>query len=186
MKYGKVLITSCLALCMLYGGYIPLSAATPMQAKAKPDYEVIAGFLKAFAVFSRWPKDASPNDGENFTIGTFEKNDVITFFSKSTEGKTIKGKKIKVVFLEDYEEIKQCHLLYIPKTSSKKLGEILETAKGEPILTIADEKGYEKKGVMICIFKVERNLKFNVNLKAAQDSGLLLSSKLLKLANELF
>ena len=55
--------------------------------------------------------------------------------------------------------------------------------RGDAVLTVADTPGFAERGVMINFFITrEDKVRFEANLEEAENSGLRLSSQLLKLA----
>lgn len=159
-----------------------LEAAGPPEAE-KPDYEIKAALIARIIDYCNWPPTSTAaNPDIPFTIGAFEKNELVSFLMKRLETRKIRGKKAEIVFISEDEEIKKCHLLYIPKTTKKRLQEILTAVGSEPILTIADSKDYGEKGVMVNMFKKDRKIRFNVNLAAARKNNVTLSARFLKFA----
>ena len=70
----------------------------------------------------------------------------------------------------------------MPTSESDRLAQILERLAGQPVLTVGEGDGFARRGGVIGLV-VESNLaRFEVNLHAAQRTGLLLSSKLLGVA----
>jgi bisphosphoglycerate-independent phosphoglycerate mutase (AlkP superfamily) len=108
------------------------------------------------------------------------------YLTERSKELTIGGRELKVLIISDYEEIKECDILFVQKASKKKLSEILAAVEDLTVLTVADTKDYAKKGIMINLFKSGTRYRFNVNHTVVQKSGLILSSKLLKYAVEIF
>ena len=54
---------------------------------------------------------------------------------------------------------------------------------GRPVLTVADSEGWLDQGVMINLSRRQARLAFDINLGAARQAGLRISSKLLRLAS---
>jgi hypothetical protein len=191
MKYKRIAIVFQTLLWGIFLMDIYASAALPVQeleavrppGMQKPDYEIKAGLIAKFVDYCKWPP-ASPaeNSDTPFTIGAFEKNELVSYLKERLETRKIKGKKTEIVIISGDEEIKKCHLLYISKIPGKRLEEILTAVGSQPILTVADSQDYAEKGVMINMFKKDRKIRFNVNLAAARENHLVLSARFLKYA----
>lgn len=148
-----------------------------------PDYQVKAGVIGNLVNYCQWPANSTvANPVIPFIVGALEDNDVISFLSEIAKTKKIGGKQAKILIISNDEEIKNCNLLYISGISENRLQNILETIGNLPILTVADVPDFEEKGVMINVFNVGKKIQFNVNLTAVRKNGLLLHSKLLRLA----
>ena len=143
-------------------------------------HEVEAAFIYNFIKFVEWPQDSHlSNDG--ITICVFG------------EGKT--GKAINVLQSSDYEtkgvllrkvnsveNIDNCHILYINPSKKQSFNEIINNLEGKHILTISHEDGFAKKGGIINFFIENERINFEINLKAANEAKLKISSRLLNLA----
>lgn len=148
-----------------------------------PDFQVKAGVIGNLVNYCQWPTNSPvANPDIPFIIGALEENEVISFLSEITKTKKIGGKQAKILIISNDEEIKNCNLLFISGISENRLQQILETIGDLPILTVADVPDFEEKGVMINVFSVGKKIQFNVNLTAVRKNGLLLNSKLLRLA----
>jgi hypothetical protein len=64
----------------------------------------------------------------------------------------------------------------------KAVPRILASIRGLSILTVGEAKGFAEHGGMINLTQEENRLRFEINLDAAQQSRLKISSKLLALA----
>ena len=148
------------------------------------EYKAKALCLIRFAQFTCWPPYSSAvNTGTPFVIGILGDSDILSYLSELVEKKpiAINGKKVEIAKLSGRDEVKRCNLIFFSGIGGKELAEILKRIEGEPILTVGESKKYEKKDVMINLFIAEnRRVRFNVNRKAAEKSGIDLTSKILK------
>ena len=79
-------------------------------------------------------------------------------------------------------EIPECHILFISGSYKERLKEILACTRNRPILTVGDTEGFAEEGVLINFYLVGSKIKFEINEKAVQESGLVMSYRLLSLA----
>jgi len=68
------------------------------------------------------------------------------------------------------------------ETIQKDLKKILNELRKDPVLTVSDIPHFVQRGGMIRFVPEDNRVRFEVNLGAAQDAGLILSSELLKVA----
>ena len=61
----------------------------------------------------------------------------------------------------------------------------LTTLSGKPILTVSDLESFANEGGMVEFLLIDDTLKFDINLAAAEKSGLKISSELLGVAHEI-
>jgi hypothetical protein len=79
-------------------------------------------------------------------------------------------------------EIKTCHVLFISRTESARLEEILASLKGRSILTVGDTDDFALRGGMIRFVTEKNKIRMRINLEAVKAANLTISSKLLRLA----
>ena len=80
------------------------------------------------------------------------------------------------------EDLLSCPILFISSSEEKHLPEILPKLKGRNILTVGEKEGFARKGVIINFHMEKKNVRFEVNMDAAERSSLKVSSRLLRLA----
>ncbi|MBU1053953.1 MAG: YfiR family protein [Proteobacteria bacterium] len=150
-----------------------------MESKLK------AAFIYNFAKFVEWPA-STDNAATNqlFVIGILGYNQVAKELM-AIEDKTVKGKKLSVKTLSNTKQMRDCHVIFISASEQNNLTGILTTIKHKEILTISDMINFTEKGGIIGLVKVENKIRFDINLKAAEESGLKIRSDLLSLAREI-
>jgi hypothetical protein len=164
---------------------LPLSFSYPREVQAEPihagEYQVKAAFLLNFTNFVQWPQGALSDDV--FIVGILGQ-DPFGNYTDSLQGKTVKGRKVVVKRYEDPEDVREAAILFISGSEQRSLPHLLKILKGHPVLTIADHPGFCRSGVMINMHLLQKRVRFNINLTAAHQAGLEISSQLLKLAQE--
>jgi hypothetical protein len=63
-----------------------------------------------------------------------------------------------------------------------RLGDAIQMLKGAPVLTIGETAGFAKNGGIINLVLEDNKVRFEVNVRAAKDADLNISSRLLALA----
>ncbi len=157
---------------------LPSSAGAALSAG---EYRVKAAFILNFAGFADWPESAL-QDGV-FTIGILG-SDPFEGAMDTLNGKSVKGRKVRVRRYNDAEDARGVDILYISPSEKRALPAILRTLRNRPILTVADHPGFARAGVMINMVVIKKRVGFEINNRSAQQSGIRLSSQLLKLAKE--
>jgi hypothetical protein len=142
------------------------------------EYEVKAGFIYNFANFVAWPQEAFQNSPDTLVLCYFSDNPESSTLKK-LEGKTIKGKVIQVLDLNEGDCIDTCHILFLGTQDEELIRQFLDRAKGRSILTIGEVEGFTRMGGVINFFEEQNRLRFKVNLDAAQKADLKMSSQLL-------
>jgi len=157
------------------------SLALPAQPAAK-EYEVKAAFLFNFTRFVEWPPAAFSSAANPFVIGVLGENPFGTYMESIVEGEKVNGHPVTVAYYKTAAEIKTCHILFVSQGESKKLGLLINDLNSRSILTVSDAGGFLKSGGMIRLFSRDSKIKMEVNVGASKAGNLVISSRLLKLA----
>jgi hypothetical protein len=147
----------------------------------EPEYQVKAEFMERFTRFIDWPEASFPAPDAPFVFCTLGEAPFGQSLERLAAEHKVKGRPILIRHMTSPTQLEQCHLLFIAQSEQQRLRAILSQAVGKPILTVGDTSGFASAGVIINFF-IERELvRFEINVKAARETGLTFSSKLLKL-----
>ena len=149
------------------------------------EYEIKAAYLYNFLKYVRWPEDTFSSPDSPFVICIVGENPLgknLNLLSR----KTIDKRKIVIRHHQglEPEEIK-CQMLFITRSMSHRVKDIISKSKGRPVLTVSDIDGFAMQGGIIAMVQVKNNVRFFINQKSALNSKLKLSSELLKLARKI-
>lgn len=152
-----------------------------LRTEPVSEYLVKAAFLFNFARFAEWPADAfdGPADPVNLCVLG---RDPFGAFLQSLKGKRVGDRKIQIRHLIWAEEAAGCHVLFLSQTTEGRLGRLFQLLDGRPVLTVSDWPEPVRSGGVIGLEVVDRKVRFRINVDAAKQSGVKLSSRLLKLA----
>ncbi|MDH3514357.1 MAG: YfiR family protein [Gammaproteobacteria bacterium] len=157
--------------------YFPLLA----HGAAFSEYELKAAFVYNFVSFADWPPQAAP--GMNIcVIG----QDPFGQSLDALEGKVIKRKILSVRRIRAITEVRTCRVLFISSSEMKNLPRLLAAVKDLPVLTVADMEDAAYQGVMIGLAIEKQRITFEINATAARQANIVLSSRLLSLARNVY
>jgi hypothetical protein len=164
---------------------VALAAATTpaqpvAQTSATPEYQVKAVFLFNFAQFVEWPPDAFPDSAAPLVIGVLGEDPFGSYLDEAVRGEIVQARPLAVRRYRRVQEITDCHILFIHRREVDDLDDILEALKGRGILTVSDADGFASRGGMIRFVTDRNRIRLRINLEAARDADLTLSSKLLR------
>lgn len=153
---------------------------TMSYAKPVSDEDRIkAAFVYNFIKFVEWPNSAFRNPSAYLHVCVWgPKPD--TGALDTLRGKTAKKRPIHVVYTQDTDRLRHCHVLYLSKKSGLSFKAVIDSISGKSILSVSDISGFAENGGLIGLFRSDDRVRFAINLKAAQRSGLRMSSRLLK------
>ncbi len=171
-----------LRLALLVVALLAMSGAR-LRAEDAPSLEqqVQAAFLAKFPAFIEWPA-ALTNlaTNETFTIGILGRDPFGTSVDQSITNLQVKGRSIRLQRGTTLAELEGCLLIFIGDSESKRLDELLRQLEGKPVLTVAAEPDFARRGGMINFTKEGGRVRFEFNVAAAERAGLKLSAKLLQ------
>jgi hypothetical protein len=164
-----------LALC---AGLISSRAGdvAPSEAQLK------AAFLLNFPKYVEWPDATLPQTNSPIMVGIMDCEEVAGEFSTMSEGRIVDGHPIKFMRITAIPQCCECQILYVGSSATRKLPEILSSLQGLNVLTVGESEGFTDHGGMVNLARRDRRIAIEVNLEAARQSQLKISSKLMALA----
>jgi hypothetical protein len=166
-------------LIVLLCGLLFFEPATALgEPLIAPEYEVKIGFIYNFINFTAWPEEALKNNPDTLNLCFASDHLSSSVFSK-LDGKSIKGRKIKVFTFDAETCLEKSQILFFATQDKVFIKQILDSTKGRSILTIGEVDGFTKMGGVINFFKDRNRLRFRINTDAAVRNELKMSSQLL-------
>ena|SRR5438105_12300579 len=157
-----------------------LALAIRAGAQSAPEYEVKAAFLYNFVKFVQWP--STPSAPAPFRICVLGRGPFGASLSNIVQSKSISGRPILSMRLQSPAEARSCHVLFISQPDAETLKQALERVRGLPVLTVSESSDFLRLGGMINFVVEQDRVRFEINLEAAEQHHLKLSSKLLAVA----
>ena len=138
-----------------------------------------AAYLYKFSSYVDWPSTAFTSPTSPFTLCLLGSNDQFNAtLKKIVREESVNGHKIVVNEIRTPEKEAGCHILYIGTTESQDLSTIIDNMRGSNVLTVSDNADQGIIGFTI----INNRLRFNIDAAAAAENGLVISSRLLRLA----
>ncbi len=164
--------------------YALLAAANLCAQQSRPsEYQVKAVYLYNFGRFISWPANSKGAKGESFTFCVLGRDPFGPSLDATLAGQTINGKDTAVKRVSKPEDALGCRILFISSSEKKGLKDILSALDQANVLTVSDIPDFSRRGGMIQFVLEGDKVRFEVNLTAAENAGLVLSSELLKVAS---
>ncbi len=148
-------------------------------ALAQPvlEYRVKTAFIYNFLAFTQWPASGT----QIINLCLYGEDHFGQEIDK-LQNKSIGTSSIKVLRINDPDQLKQCQAVFFSKAVNNSLAGILSSLSDKPVLTLADHSNAISKGAIINLNLIHEKIVFEINLGAARKTGLDISSKLLQLA----
>lgn len=165
-------------LFLLLASFILIAASTGKTAyqPERSEYALKAAFLYRFTDYIEWPGD----ENDNFTIGILGDSPMFQALSDIARSKTVKGKHISVLRYDNITDVGNCEILFVPHNGTPPLDNVLSRMSGRQVLIVTEQQGLGAKGAHINFIEEDNRLKFEINIKAALQSKIRISSQLLQ------
>jgi len=185
-------MTTWLRVALILLPIVSAAAATGAHAQdtdASSEYLIKAGFIYNFASLVQWPSTSFSQADSPIVIAVLGEERFGTTLDRVLQGKKIDGHPFIVKYFRSTSELvksvgkpKECQILYVSSSAMPHLSEAIQVVRGLPVLTIGEMPGFAKSGGMINFVLEDNRVRFEVNVKAAKDADLNISSRLLALA----
>jgi hypothetical protein len=161
---------------LLFAG--ALMSASTQAAQFSVD-AVKAAYLFRFAQYVEWP---AQHADASFVIAVSGSEDVAAHLDRLVPGMAVNGRPVTVRRVTRAQELDGVHILYVGADAFARTRALRARAVELPILLVTDnERGLDGGGV-INFIEVDRNLRFEISLNAADRSRLKINSALLAVA----
>lgn len=150
---------------------------------AATEYELKAAFIFNFTQFVDWPTNSFESSADPIVIGIVGPDPFGPAIDKIVEGESVRGRTLRVERYPRAADVRKCQILFVSKTLAGVWPDILRAVRERPILTVSDMDRFTARGGIIQLV-TERNLvRMRINGEAARKADILISSKLLRLAD---
>jgi hypothetical protein len=97
-------------------------------------------------------------------------------------GQNINNRSVRIVRVKDGTEARNCGIAYVSDSEGARMDKDLEELRGADVLTVGNSSTFLAQGGMIQFLLLSNHVRFAVNLAAVQNTHLVLSSELLRVA----
>src|SRR4030081_3897101 len=177
MRFLRLLITMAIVILPSLG-----FEAQAQDSSVSSEYLIKAGFIYNFANLVQWPTNAFAQPDSPIVIGILGEDPFGTVLDRVLAGKRVNGRVFLVKRLKSVADLKECQILFVSSSEIAHLAEAIHLVKGMPILTIGEIPGFAKRGGIINLVLEDNKVHFKVNVEAAKEADLIISSRLLALA----
>lgn len=160
---------------------LAVGAGASELSAAPPEFQVKAVFLSNFARFVEWPAGIAAEQGA-VVIGVLGADPFGEYLDEVLRDQQVSGRPLVVKRYRRVSEIERCHVLFISGSEGANVEAIRRGLENRPILTVCDTTLFARHGTMIHLVMDEHRVRLRINLEAAKQVGLVISSKLLRTA----
>jgi hypothetical protein len=179
-----------LAVVALLRASAPSIAPPPASGRARvadadrrEEYRLKADFLERFTHFADCPaREGAERPGEPLHLCVLGEDPFGDTLEPLVRRHGVDERPLELRHPRTSREAAGCQLLFIARSESERLDEVLAATAGHGVLTVGDSEGFAGRGVIINLFVADEKVGFEVNQDVARREGFELSAKLLKLA----
>jgi len=170
LTYGTLNGALCLVmiLCGAYGAEVPT------------EYQVKAVFVFNFSRFVEWPPQAFAAPNQPFAICILGDDPFGGRLDEAVRGEQINQHPLTVRRFRNIGEADNCQILYIDRSESGQLHQILTALDHRSTLTVSELNDAAERGGMIQFTTENNRIRLRINVDSARAAGLTISSKLLR------
>jgi hypothetical protein len=172
---------------------LPLLLATmalnAQNTSGSTEYLIKAGFIYNFANLVQWPSSSFAQPDSPIVIVILGEDHFGTTLDRALDGKKVNARSFVIKRARSISELqrtlgpqKDCQILYVSSSEMPHLSDAIQMLKGVPVLTIGETPGFARNGGIINLILEDNKVRFEVNVAAAKEADLNISSRLLALA----
>ncbi len=176
----KVMTITIFVMILLWIMYKPASVNAQ---ESFSEYEVKAGFIYNFTKFVEWPADAFSTTNSPFVVVVVGDTLMRDILDKVLSQRSIKGRTTVILYAKNLHDIPNCNVLFIGNSQKSNLRPIINKFQSKPTLLIGNNyEEFCQLGGMINFSSRITKHGFEINQAGLERSGLIISAKLLSLA----
>jgi hypothetical protein len=158
------------------------ASAQDLSSAESSEYLIKAGYIYNFAKLVEWP-GAAARKGQPIVIGVMGNDAFATVLDQAVHGKKIGDRALLVKRLKSKDaKTCACQILFVAAAENGRLDEIIQSQSAASVLTIAEAPDFAHRGGIIALVLQDSKVRFIVNVEAATQASLSISSRLLALA----
>jgi hypothetical protein len=158
------------------------ASAQDLSSAESSEYLIKAGYVYNFAKLVEWPA-AAVRKGQPIVIGVLGNDAFAGVLDRAVNGKKIDQRPLLVRKLKNKDARDcGCQILFVAAAESAQTDEVIQSQSAASVLTIAEAPDFAHRGGIIALVLQDSKVRFIVNVDAAAQAALTISSRLLALA----
>jgi len=173
----------CLGAALVGAGATKVQAQEDQGSGASREYAIKAAYLYQFSRYVQWPAEAIGGGETPFVIGVVGSDPFGEVLDEIARTKKVEGRPIVVRRLASAADYGPCHIVFVPSSATAAEREAaIRKAHGAPVLLVGEDSGFAQRGGTVNFLVEDNKVRFEINVDAAKQQRLKISSKLLSLA----
>ncbi|MCC6073192.1 YfiR family protein [Massilia sp. GCM10020059] len=175
VRVSRRVAAGCLALCLT-------AAAGLARPQAPLESAVKAAYLYKFATFVEWPEGSFARPDSVLQIGVAGNDALAEHLARTVGGRSVNGHAVAIRKVRRGESTAGLHILFVGVQDRATIGDYLQAARGQSVLTVTDTDEALALGSMVNFVVDGQRLRFEVALENVATSRLRISARMLAAA----
>jgi hypothetical protein len=182
-RRGTALLRSAVWLIVSFLNWTP-GLVSAQTGTIDREYEIKAAYLYNFGKYIEWDQAANAPavDASEFVVGVVGENPFGDALQIVAQQKQIHGRSIVVHEIRSVDQYRPCQILFFSADAPEVLtSQVLQQARSSASLLVGERPGFARSGGIVNMYVEQNRVKFEINVDAAERSGIKISSKLLSI-----
>lgn len=153
--------------------------ATVFAVEPQSEYKVKSAYLYNFSKFTQLP-ETHFTESHGYDLCVVGNNPFGNYLD-TLSGREVDGHVLTLHYLDNRQPVNKCEILFITRSETRQLDQLIRQAAENKILTISDIDGFASHGGMIGLLVKDNRIRFQINPAVARSCGISISAKLLEL-----
>ena len=169
-------------LTVLGAGLLAMLGRELAYSQAISEDQIKAAYLYNFAKFVEWPEASFPDASAPIHLCLLNDPSIGAQLIQIVKDKQISGRSIAIVPIQNAEQARGCQILFINSAQSWQVEHVIKVLQGASVLTVGEAAGFVEQGGIVNFVVQNDQVHFQVNHRAATQSRLRMSARLLSVA----
>ena len=175
---GRAAALTIIALALAGNWTVPAaSAGSKATTGGTREYLIKAAFLYDLIKQTRWP--SAQAHMQICVVGS----DPFGPAWRSIEGRPVGTTKLHIEARQPDQSLDGCSVVFVGLSEQGRVSQIVVGLANSPVLTVSEIAGFAQVGGIVRLMNVDNRLHFKINLAAARQAKLAISTDVLKLAD---
>ena len=159
-----------------------VSARAEVSRDSPLEYAVKMAYLPKFANYVDWPTSAFATPQSDLTLCITGAEPFSGTADSAIEGQHVGERRIVVRHLDNVYRESGCQILFVAGVDPKRVGKVVDSVLGTGVLTVSEVEPAGQTPSIIRFVIADNHVRFAIDVQAAAQNGISVSSKLLSLA----
>jgi YfiR/HmsC-like len=163
-------------------GLLLFHVALNAHAAASRMEQIEAAFVYNFTKFIEWPPQSFADVNAPIVIGVLGDSPMAAALEEVVHDRKVNGHPIVVRTIHSVADVRTAQVLFVSAAEISLWTQVQAVMETLPIVTIGESPSFGKSGGTINFVPQDDKVRFEINMSAAERSGVKISAQLQKLA----